>query len=119
MLAMASDGINDATSLVNAELDNARCTGAEVAGSSAQISLLKGDLTDPASVRMLPQDTVASLKQNRLFASLHYALAAQGAAGVLHTLTVWIPTATDKTVHVTSDEVARLSHLPSKGHSSH
>jgi Cu+-exporting ATPase len=59
-------------------------TGTDVAMSSAQLTLVKGDLRGIARARRLSQATVANMKQNLGFALLYNALGVPIAAGVLY-----------------------------------
>ena len=57
---------------------------ADVAMSSAQVTLVKGDLRGIARARTLSDATVANMKQNLMFAFLYNALGVPIAAGVLY-----------------------------------
>ncbi|HEV2608410.1 MAG TPA: copper-transporting ATPase, partial [Xanthomonadaceae bacterium] len=70
--------------LAAADVGIAMGTGTDVAMSSAQLTLVKGDLRGIARARALSEATVANMQQNLGFALVYNALGVPIAAGALY-----------------------------------
>ena len=88
MVLMVGDGINDAPSLVTADIGVSLSSGTDIAGNSADVILIRNNLNDIVNLIDISHNTLKNIKQNLFWAFFYNLCMVPLAMGLLKPINI-------------------------------